>query len=410
MSYRFPLRTRIAQKLEHADFWLFEFAIWLHVIAKSLSFIFIPVLLLKAGFSINAVVVFYAVLIGIDIPMNLFVPWLIRRFGARIVIALSTAAIIGVLGILTFITPGNWYALAALAFLMAAYDALYWISHLYLFIQSNSKDGDTDRNTGVLYSVKKIGNIIGPGLGAVLLIFGGKVTLLAASIVIFVLSLIPLIKVDDFNDKPSERPWSLKRLLTYARDRKNYASTGLYAIPMHAEKLIWPLFIFIAVGTIQSVALVPIILSVTAIVFTALTHRHTVRIREYMIIGGAALLAVIWIARLYIETEILFYVSVFLAGLCMLFISIPLNAEIFERAKQTDPLAAATYRNMVSMSGGFVLFLVLALAVNVFEIGFITAAISLLILVLVNITYLVRGGAEGAPAAHRPQYDLNETS
>jgi len=410
MSFWYPpVIRKLNNRLEHADFWLFEFSVWLHVVAKSLVFVFIPVLLYRAGFSVNEIMVYYIIFHAIDVPLNFLVPPLIRRYGARIVFALSSVFAIGFFGILSFITPGDWFTLIGLAVCAALYDVMYWIAHLFLFIQSNKVDARTDRNTSILYSIKKTALVVGPAAGAGILIFAGDTTLLVVAIVLFICALVPLVKVDDFADIPDTPRWTFRQFFTHLRERKNYISAALFGIHRGVELIIWPLFIFVMLGSIESVALVPIILSATAIIFTYFSKQNTVEFRGAMITVGALLLSGVWMVRVYVQSELFIFFSIFLVGLFTLLVTIPLNADIFDRALRTDPLSAATYRNMASMAGKLVMFIFLAVIVNVFHVGFVTAFFALVILAGVNGMFLIyRHLTDDERVSARAHYSLDE--
>lgn len=368
------------RRIDKADFWLFEFSVWLHVIARTLVEVFIPLILLSAGFSIKEVIIYYLIFHGIDIPLNFIVPPLVRRYGARIIFALSSIFAIGFFGLLGTVVPTDWITILALAFLGAMYDVLYWNTHLFLFIQTNKLNPKTDHNTAVLFSVKSVAMIVGPALGAFVLIYAGEQALLMVSVIIFILSLIPLIRVDDFSDKPVGIAWKFRQLFAKKADRSNYISLMLYSIHRAVEFTIWPLFIFVTFNSIQSVALVPIIISATAIIFTVFFSGKTAKFRREMIITGSVFLAFVWVFRIFFQTEILVYVSIFLVGFFMILVSIPLHSDIFDRALETDPMSAVVYRNVASMTGRFFLFAVLAVLVNVFNMSFLFASFSLIVL------------------------------
>lgn len=378
------------RRLDEADFWLFELSVWLHVIAKTLVFVFIPLLLYRVGFSINDIVFFFVVFFAIDIPLNLAMPPLVRSCGARFVLGLSAFFAIIYFVLLSLLTPNDWVMFITIAVCAALYDVTYWVSHLFLFVESNRQNPQTDKNTGILFSVKQIAGMIGPIIGGGILIFASDITLYTTAIVIFVLSLIPLIRVDDYADTPLANDWTFRKFFCHVRERKNYISVALYGIHRGIEVVIWPLFIFVTIGTIESVALVPVILAGTTILFTLVSGSRSVSFRGAMITVGALLLAGVWILRLVVVNDFIIYFSVFCVGLFQLLISIPLNADVFERALATDPLSAVTYRNMFSVFGQLVVFSILLVLLNVFHVSFLLAAFTLLVLGGVNGLFILR--------------------
>ncbi|MEX0930530.1 MAG: MFS transporter [Candidatus Paceibacterota bacterium] len=381
------------------DFWLFELSIWLHVVGRSLISIFIPILMWQMGFSLIAIIGYYALLHAINIPLNFLAGSFVRRIGARWVIILSNFAIIGYFIVFDFLTSGDFVILAILALLAAVYDALYWVAHLYLFIKSNDDPQKTNGKTGALYSAKQIATMVGPIAGALILAFGSQTLLLIASIVFFFLSIVPLIYVNGFSDKPTQ--WDkFTSFLSYFKspvERNNFISTGLYSIHNFAEFALWPIFIFLIFQTLESVAIIPVLIAATTIIFSLFTRRINARTREKLIMTGALALALIWIVRMTFEWGPFYYISIVLAGIFALFVSIPLDSSVFIRAKQTDPLKTAVLRNVVAMTvklfffGGIFLF---ANAFGIFTPAFIITIVSLLILSVVNLYYMTADSEE----------------
>ena len=75
-------------------------------------------------------------------------------------------------------------------------------------------------------------------------------------------------------------------------------------------------------------------------------------------------------------------------GLFSLLVSIPLDSNLFTRGKERDALAASTYRNVTSMFMKFVLYGILAIVINIFQVSFILAIVALSGLVIVNYLFL----------------------
>lgn len=372
----------------HSDFWLFELSVWLHVFALSLVNVFIPILLLEAGYSIETVILYYVVYNAIDVPLNFLARRLVRSIGARLVIVAGTVFAVLFFLALEQVTSGGIAMLFVLASLAALYDAFYWVAHLYLFIESDKKNKDAGKSTGIIYSVRKFAGFMGPALGAGLLIFWSSEALIVASVFFFILSLVPLIKVDEFPDKPAPSRLSFKGFFSTWEERKNYALTSLFSLHSAAEGVLWPLFIFVVFGTIESVAIVPIIVSVTTIVFSYLAGRIARSERDRIIGMGAFLIALVWILRITLEGSFFLYASIFLVGFFSLFVSIPIDSNVFTRAKETDALNASTYRNTFHMFIKFIFYGILGLMVSIFEVSFIIAALSMFILIAIDYLFV----------------------
>lgn len=381
----------------HSDFWLFEFSVWLHVLARSFISIFVPILMFQIGYTIPQILIYYMLYCLLDVPMNFVARALLRKIGARWLVALGTIFVVAFFFTFGVLTPGAWTLLLLLALLAALYDAFYWIGHLYLFVESNTtsdQQGKTEENTGLLWSIKRLARLIGPAVGAAILIFFDSSALIYTSIIVFLLSFIPLYYVDDFKDRPTpdEPQLSFKQFFKDKHERRDYAALALQSLHSESENVIWPLFIFVTLGSLESVALVPVIVSITSIIFSytagKLAHKHT----NNMIALGATILGMLWLVRLTVDSTPLYFVSIFLVGLFALLVTIPVDSSTFNRAQHTDALSAVTYRNTISMGMKVPFYAVLAVLVGIFHTSFTIAAIAMFALVL--LTYYFRTHAE----------------
>ncbi len=375
------------------DFWLFELSVWLHATARSMITIFIPILLLQNGFSLQAIVLYYLLYYLFDTPLNFLTGALIRRFGARWVIVLANLFIISYFLLFNIMESGNLVMLVGLALFGALYDSLYWVAHLYLFIKSSHSDKtaeDTGGKTGTLYSVKRIATMTGPILGAGILTLGTQTLLFGAGIVLFFLSIIPLLYMNQLTDKPEARDHfaSLRDFFRNPVEKNNFLSVGLYSVHQLSELILWPLFIFLIFETINSVAVIPILIAGTTVIFSSFNKRISSSSREYMIAAGAVCLALLWISRLAIDWEPFYYISIILAGVFSLFLIIPLDSNLFLRATATDPLKTVVLRNTVTMGTRAAVMLLLLILMNVFHTAFVLTIAALLLLTVVNIYFL----------------------
>ena len=368
-------------RLIHSDFWLFELSVWFHVFARSLVAVFIPILLLQIDYSIGEVMIYYFLYHLFDVPLNFFARWLVRKIGARKVIALGILASIGFFLFLFNLVPSSWPLLIALAFFAAVYDVLYWVAHIYFFMESSKKRENASKDTSILYMVRRIGGMLAPACGGLILIFFNQKALIVVSIILLFVSLLPLLKMEKTKDKPTNKQMSFRRFFRHKEDLRNYLVMGLFSIHRGAENIIFPLFIYLIFETIESVALVPIIVSMTAIVFSFFAGRIKRDDRTNMIAIGSLLVAIVWILRMLFDSTGFYYVSIFLVGLFSVLISIPINSGIYERGEKRDPLTASTYQNAIAMGTKLILFGLLALLVNVFQVSFIFATISLFLMI-----------------------------
>ena len=390
--------VRAYHRIARSDFWLFELSVWFHALALSLVSIFVPILLYKTGFSISEIVLYYFIFNAVDVPLNFAAAALTRRIGARVVTVLGTlAAILFVISLLHLHATGaNLSSLMLMAFFAALYDTLYWVAHLYLFIQSDTDGNNAGKNTGVFYAVRQTAVTIGPMIGAATLLLFNENILLLAVIFLFLVSLAPLAVMDHPDDKPAVKLPSVD-FFKHLHIRRTYLSKLLYNFHSEVESTLFPLFIFTIFGTISSVAIIPVIASVAAII-TALSLGNIPRERrQAAVIGGAAIIALAWLGRILFPNPLFFYASILLIGVFAHFVLVPLDSEIFEYARESgDPLSASLWRNVTDMAANAILYAILLLALHILPASIAVALISLLALILLNL--FMRREKTAAPA------------
>lgn len=376
------------RNLLQTNFWRYERSVWLHMLAQGLISVFIATLLFSSGYTLGQIIWYYFFFYLFDIPLNYLSFYLVTKIGARKVIVLAVLFKIAFFIILGSLAAGGggFAILVLLALFDAFYDTLYYVPHFFIFMKTDGSE-DTRGNTGILYAVQRFAGFLGPGVGALLLIFVSENALIYAVIALFALSLLPLLRLKNFDDKPKcDRP-RFRSLGLGARE--SFSSIALWGIHGKVENDLIPLFIFIVIGTIESVAIIPMLVSATAILMSYFVGKTKYSFSQ-IITRVAPLVLVIWILRIFIANNIFYYVTIIIVSFASLLISIPIDSEIFKIGKQHHPLCVAMYRNLLSMIGGVVLFGLLVIMVNVFHTSFAIAAVALLGLIMFNSLILMR--------------------
>lgn len=368
----------------NSDLWNFELSTWLHMIGWSVISIFIPILMLVAGYSLTAVLVYEAIFYLIDVPLNFVASYLTKTIGARAVVIIATVIVAAYFITFRFISFGGWGILIALALLAALYDTFYWVAHLYLFMESSGSKKEISRNNGIITGIRSFGGMLGPAIGAAILLFGNEFSLIAVSILFFVLSIIPLLWLRHIKDIP-QQDVSIKEFFKEPPEKRDFLSWFLYSIHLGVEGVMWPLFIFTLFGTLKSIALIAVIMSVSKIILSLISGVVPSGRRNRIILLGILATLAVWIIRIVYPSTVFYYVSILIIGVLTVLIEVPLDSNIFERARmKNQTLASSTYRNAIIMLPQGILFLGLALLVGVFKVSFGIAIASLVVLLITN--------------------------
>lgn len=378
------------EKFFHTDFWIFETSVWLHVFARSMIAIFIPIFLLQMGWSIGQVMFFYFIFNVFDAPLNFFAKWLVYKIGARLVVALGTLCYVGFFVVLYNLQLGDWSMLIWMALLAALYDTFYWVGHIYFFMLCEKNDRNISKGVSALYIVKRIAGVLAPLIGALVLIFANEKMLIIMSMIMLMLSILPLFRIKETKDRPAKKPKSFAKFFAKGDGLKEYIITGLNSFHNVAEGIIWPIFIYTIFETIESVAAIPVIVAGTVIIFTYFTGKIKKTNREKIIGLGALLISLTWILRLLIDNNIFYYISIFLIGAFSILVSVPLESNIYEKGEKKDPLSTSAYRNFFSMFPRIFFYGALYLMLEIFQVSFVSAIISMFIIVVINYLFVAK--------------------
>jgi len=365
-----------------------ELSIWLHTIAQSLVSVFIPIILLKSGFTVSNVILFLLIFNLFDVPLNFVARKLIIKFGAIKTIIIGDIAVICYFALLGF-TQFNWIILILMAFTAAVYDSFYWVAHWFVFNECIIASKEPGRNISSVMFIRSLGSLFAPVVGLFFLIFVNKQYLIILGILFFILSLFPLYKIQNKMIKPKKEP-ALRLFLKAEQNKLNFLSNAFFAIHNEIEHIILPLAVFIIFASITSVGSLAIIAAVVSIVFTLVIGRVADKFNKILlIIIGAILIGAVWIIRIEIPLLNTFYITALITGFLAATIIIPLDSNLIEIGKRDGILNASTYRNVAHMSSNVLTYTILYISLEVFQVSFIIAAIGMFLLAMINSAFLL---------------------
>lgn len=361
-----------------------ELSIWLHAIAHSLVAVFIPVILFQMGFALPQIILFLLLFNLMDVPLNLVARKMVLHLGAVKTIGMSIVAGICYFGMLGFASP-SWQMLIVLAFFAAVYDSFYWVAHWFVFNECVRKEKEVGKHVGITMVMRSLGAFVAPGVGMLCLIFFGKSYLIVLSTSFFLVSLLPLFEIRNDRLKPK----SEKSMLSFVGKKENHVSmvsTLLYAVHSESENIILPLLVFVAFANIGDVGIFPMVAALVSALFIFYIGNIVGRFNRIVLVGiGAICICAVWLLRLVIEPQLtLLYLTAITMGFFSAMVVIPIDARLAEAGRKSGMLNAATYRNVAYMGMNVVIYALLYLSLEVFQVPFAIAAGAMFVLALIN--------------------------
>ncbi|MBW3015007.1 MFS transporter [Candidatus Woesearchaeota archaeon] len=337
----------------------------LRTFAVSLIGIFIPIFLLKKGFFLNQIIIYFIVMF---LSMGLFAIMagiLAEKFGLKHIIFISTPMSIIFFLILFYIDR-----IPSLLNLLAVYEgilsALYWIPFNSLFAKYSSKKRRGEQ-TGYLLSIPKLTAIAAPTIGGVIIVFSGYNALFIAIAILLAISVVPLFYSNDV--KPHIK-FSFEKILF----KKNLKET--FAFMFDGQRyviltIIWPIFIYFLSTDILSLGLAGTATTLGAVIFPIVIGKLTKKIslKSILKIGGITSF-VVWIYALFPRNISYILVLTLLMSIFSIMIELPFITIIFEKASRKHTTEYMVYRSICLNIGRVAILTILYVTLNKFIVGF----------------------------------------
>lgn len=223
----------------------------LSTFARSLISIFIPIYFYQLGFPIWIILVFYFLRAAYFIVFTYFSLPLVRQLSEKMMIFIGTPFLVIALLLINSVNSLNWMFFAAPA-AFALYSMFFFAGYHFDFSRSADKK-DRGKEIGLSYVIMDITRFTSPFIGGLIIGASGfHVTFLVASIIL-IISIIPLFFFPrrNFSQKISSK--SISNTLKDKKLKNFRRATFGYVMEKANTVLIWPLFIFLFVGSVETV-------------------------------------------------------------------------------------------------------------------------------------------------------------
>lgn len=274
---------------------------FLKMFAQGLVGVFIPLYLLKNGYSLQAVFMYYVVLYLFATIFDFISARLTARFGPKHVMRLGffLQFVVAILLSQLQILPSP---LLIIPFVHAAAASFYWLPYHVDFSKIKHAN-HSGKEISWLNTMEKVGGVLGPLVGGLLATFFGGVTLFYAAALVLALAVVVLML--------SPEPTQTKQKLDYAhlftmKDWRTTVSNTAFIAENSLSILIWPIFLAAAVFTTDAYLKIGSIASISVIfaMFAALPlGRLLDKTKGYkMIRVGTAINSAVHLSRLLVTS------------------------------------------------------------------------------------------------------------
>jgi len=344
--------------------------VYLNLLIQSFAFslitIFIPIYLLKLGYSINQALIFVMFEIGTLSFFSPFSAMLAKKYGFKHIILYRVPLLIVYFGGLYALNYAR-IPLYPLAVTGGIAGSIYWVSLHSLFAKHSDKL-HRGAQAGKMISIPNIAALFGPSIGGIIAIGLGFRVLIAAAMLLLIASTIPLFFTSDM--KPHVVHFSLSDV--FAKKRLKFllafASQGTMAI---AGTVIWPIFVYFTLNDVASVGFMTSMMTVGIILFTLYVGRISDRTSRFALMKiGGILMALTFFLRIYATDITRVFAVSFFAGMFTVLIDLPILAVFYDIANRENLTETVVLREIGLGIGRVCSILVVLWVLNKFAVGF----------------------------------------
>jgi len=348
----------------------------------SLIGFFIPIYLLKIGFSLIQVLSFYGIKSFFMILFVILSGGIGNKLGLKHTMAISLPLLLLYFVIMLFLENSpSLLVLYSLSILKAFSASLYWIPMHSLFARFSSDKKDSSQ-VGILLSLKSFSSIIAPLLGGLITIFFGFESLFIIAIIILI---IPIVILANAKDIRPHINFSFNDFSIFFKEhRSHFMSIIIDSFGSFAENILWPLFIFLILINPMSVGIAGSLVGAGTILFTILLSKVVAKYNRLLIVKiSAFMLGIIWIIRYFTSDQVSIYFISLLGGLAAIMISIPLTSHTYRIAKKSKDLDEfIVFRTIITQASQAVAVMVSIFLISNLNLSFLVTGVGYLFIIL----------------------------
>lgn len=308
----------------------FSLYVFLSTFSRSLIEVFIPIILYKFGFSLIEVLFYYLFVNLFSLILSYPCFYLSNKYNNKLL------AIIGIISfVILQLLLNNLYDstlfLIILSFFFALYRRGYWISRRFYNLKVIHKE-NISSTYSLISIINQVGLIISSYIGSLFLDFISMDILTVISIILFLLSIIPLYLLS-FNHKENDSKLEVSKVF------KKIPKTDLYLFGtfelLNVIKFLFPLFLFIYVkDNYQVVGLLSLFTNLATIIFVYFYGRKINKEKNFL---GMSIFLVfsVYLLKLNFSSYLLVLIS-FFEGIVTKMYEISIQKEFYSLSKKFE--------------------------------------------------------------------------
>lgn len=300
-------------------------------IAFSLFGIFVPIYFLKLGYPLSKVFSYFLVF-QLTTFISIFAGYKIAKKVGYKPLIIASAPLLVIFIFLIQMMEFSSIPIYLIATVMGIQSGFYWLPIHNFFNKLSEKNiKGTQFSNYVVFG--QISGLIGPLIGAIVATTLGFKYLFTIVLVFILISIYPLLKLQNIIPKEKIK---LKKLKTLAKNNKGFVvGTFFDNIKGEIEGIIWPIFVYLFLENLISVGSLGALITLGSMFLTLFIGRYYDRKSKYLFLRiGGVMYAIMWLLRAYYDSSIIIFVSSFFAGFFGLMIEIPFSAIFYDKTSE----------------------------------------------------------------------------
>ena len=309
----------------------FNLYVFLSTFSRNLIEVFIPLILYKFGYSLKEVILYYLLVNVILIIFAYPCIWISKKYSNRILSLIGIFSFIIVQILLNNLVYDMKY-IFVLSFFYSIYRLGYWLSRRFYNLKVIHKK-DISNTYSLISIVNQVGLILSSYVGSLFLDFISIEVLTIISIALFLISILPLYKLEFDHEKNDEKIEFIKTIKRIPI--RNLYIFGAYE-SINVTKFLFALYLFIYVkDNYQVVGIMNLLTNLATIIFAYFYGKKINEKNNYV------KLSIIFISLVYFLkansiSYILLVIVSFLEGISSKMYELSISKEFYSMSKKFE--------------------------------------------------------------------------
>lgn len=299
--------------------------------------VFIPIFLLKLGYSFQMVMIWMIIQHTSLLVSTFIAVYISNRIGLVHLLHIRFIVLLTYFSFLLFALENNPTLFYIIPILIGIEGAFYWMPLNILFIR-NTKEGDMGNSMSRFFAIPKVLAILSPVVGAFIAVRFGFTSLFSFAMILLFFIFIPILSLQS---EKTRFIFSWESTLEIFRKNKRYFIPEIIDNIAEDAMVVWSIFIYLQLVSTLQVGIIGTIVSCASLFFTLTLGKLTDNWDKHKLLKiGAILLSLIWVLNFFIGESLsnqwIFYVSTILITLSLKVFLVPYSSLLFNRARKDD--------------------------------------------------------------------------